>query len=186
MTPETKSFPDNDPVSPSQTEPGSFWTGRSGLVVPALLVALGVFLVYGTVTMTVPETATSPGPQVFPSMVAAGCFIIAILVTVQLLLKPDVVDLGVDEDGAVRTGSLSNWRTTAITVGSVALFIALLSPLGWVLAGAILFWGVSIGLGSRRYVFDAAIALLVSSAVQMAFSAGLGLTLPGGILAEVF
>ena len=58
--------------------------------------------------------------------------------------------------------------------------------LGWVLAGALLFWGVSIGLGSRRYVFDAAIALLVSSAVQIAFSAGLGLTLPGGILAEVF
>lgn len=49
-----------------------------------------------------------------------------------------------------------------------------------------MFWGVSIGLGSRRYVFDAAIALLVSSAVQIAFSAGLGLTLPGGILAEVF
>ncbi|MCC8929995.1 tripartite tricarboxylate transporter TctB family protein [Rhodococcus sp. I2R] len=186
MTSETKSSADNDPVSPSRTPEASFWTGRSGLVVPALLVALGLFLVYGTVTMTVPETATSPGPQVFPSIVAGGCFIIAILVTIQLLLKPDVIDRGVDENGVVHTGSVSNWRTTGITVASVAVFIALLDPLGWVLAGALLFWGVSIGLGSRRYVFDAAIALLVSSAVQIAFSAGLGLTLPGGILAEVF
>ncbi|KZF06953.1 MAG: tripartite tricarboxylate transporter TctB family protein [Rhodococcus sp. (in: high G+C Gram-positive bacteria)] len=166
--------------------PTTFWTGRSGLIVPALLVVLGIFLVYGTITMDVPATATSPGPQVFPSIVAGGCFIVAILVTVQLLIKPEVVERGVDENGDPVTGPVSNWRTTAITVGSVAAFIVLLDPLGWVLAGALLFWGVSIGLGSRRYVFDAAIALLVSSAVQIAFSAGLGLTLPGGLLALVF
>lgn len=164
----------------------NFWTGRSGLVVPALLVALGIFLVYGTVTMDVPETATSPGPQVFPAIVAGGCFVVALLVTIQILIKPDVVERGVDDDGTPLTGPVSNWRTLGITVGSVALFIALLDPLGWVLAGALLFWGVSIGLGSRRYVFDGAVALLVSSAVQIAFSAGLGLTLPGGLLAMIF
>ncbi|OAK54618.1 tripartite tricarboxylate transporter TctB family protein [Rhodococcus sp. Eu-32] len=164
----------------------SFWTGRSGLVVPALLVALGLFLVYGTVTMEVPPTATSPGPQVFPAIVAGGCFVVAALVALQILLRPEVVERGVDDDGRPVTGPVSNWRTLGITVGSVALFIALLDPLGWVLAGALLFWGVSIGLGSRRYVFDGAIALLVSSAVQIAFSAGLGLTLPGGLLAQVF
>lgn len=164
----------------------SFWTGRSGLVVPALLVALGLFLVYGTVTMDVPDTATSPGPQVFPSLVAGGCFVIAALITVQLLRRPETIDRGVDENGEPRAGFVSNWRTLGITVGSVAVFIALLDPLGWVLAGALLFWGVSIGLGSRRFVFDAAVALLVASAVQIAFSAGLGLTLPGGILAQVF
>ncbi|OZF55713.1 hypothetical protein CH293_05095 [Rhodococcus sp. 14-2470-1b] len=164
----------------------SFWVGRSGLIVPALLVALGIFLVYGTITMDVPATATSPGPQVFPSIVAVGCFVVALLVTIQLLVKPDEIDRGVDDDGRALTGTVSNWRTLAITVGSVALFIVLLNPLGWVLAGALLFWGVSIGLGGRRYVFDAAVALLVSSAVQLAFSAGLGLTLPGGVLAQIF
>ncbi|AYJ48415.1 tripartite tricarboxylate transporter TctB family protein [Rhodococcus sp. P1Y] len=174
------------PVAGTTSVPVSFWTGRSGLVVPALLVALGIFLVYGTVTMDVPPTATSPGPQVFPAIVAGGCFVVALLVTIQLLLKPDVVDRGLDDNGDPVTGTVSNWRTLGITVGAVALFIALLDPLGWVLAGALLFWGVSIGLGSRRYVFDGAIALLMSSAVQIAFSAGLGLTLPGGLLAQVF
>ena len=164
----------------------SFWTGRSGLIVPALLVALGAFLVYGTITMNVPPTATSPGPQVFPAIVAGGCFVVAVLVTIQLMMKPDVIDRGVDDDGAPHTGTVSNWRTLSITVGTVAAFIALLEPLGWVLAGALLFWGVSIGLGGRRYVFDAAVALLVSSAVQIVFSAGLGLTLPGGVLAQIF
>ncbi len=161
-------------------------TGRSGLVVPVLLVALGLFLVYGTVTMKVPDTATSPGPQVFPAIVAGFCFLVAVLVTVQLIRRPEPVDLGVDDDGRPNTGTFSNWRSVGITVGTVALFIALLEPLGWVLAGAFLFWGVSIGLGGRRYVFDAAVALLVSSAVQLVFSGGLGLTLPGGILAAVF
>ena len=54
------------------------------------------------------------------AIVAGGCFIIAILVTIQLLLKPDVIDRGVDENGVVHTGSVSNWRTTGITVASVA------------------------------------------------------------------
>ena len=164
----------------------SFWTGRSGLIVPTLLVALGVFLVYGTVTMEVPATATSPGPQVFPAIVAGGCFVVAVLVAIQLMVTPEVIDRGVDDDGIPHSGSVSNWRTLSITVGSVAVFIALLDPLGWVLAGAVLFWGVSIGLGGRRYVFDAAVALLVSSAIQIAFSAGLGLNLPGGVLAQIF
>lgn len=164
----------------------SFGDGRSGLVVAALLVVLGLFLVYGTVTMEVPDTATAPGPQVFPAIVAGLCFVIAILVAAQLVRTPETVDLGVDEQGRPNTGTLSNWKSVGITVGSVALFIALLNPLGWVLAGALLFWGVSVGLGGTRYVFDAAVALLVSSVIQLAFSGGLGLTLPGGVLAQVF
>lgn len=171
--------------SPPDVDRG-FLHGRSGLVVSGLLVALGLFLVYGTVTMDVPDTATSPGPQVFPAIIAGLCFVIAVLVAAQLLRTPDEVDLGVDETGAPNTGTLSNWRSVGITVGSIVLFIALLNPLGWVLAGAVLFWGVSIGLGGTRYVFDAGVALVMSSVVQLVFSGGLGLTLPGGILAAVF
>ena len=173
-------------AAPAPATERTFFTGRSGLVVALLLVVLGLFLVYGTVTMTVPDTATSPGPQVFPAIIAGLCFVIAFLVAVQLVRTPERVDLGVDESGAPNTGTLSNWKAVGITVGTIALFIALLNPLGWVLAGALLFWGVSIGLGGTRYVFDGAVALLVSSAIQIIFSGGLGLTLPGGILAAVF
>ncbi|NJQ07312.1 tripartite tricarboxylate transporter TctB family protein [Streptomyces lonarensis] len=71
-------------------------------------------------------------------------------------------------------------------VGTVIVFIALLVPLGWIIAGALLFWGVARTLGSRRPVFDIFVAVAMSSSIQLAFSAGLGLNLPPGILAGVF
>ncbi|WP_369267121.1 tripartite tricarboxylate transporter TctB family protein, partial [Streptomyces harbinensis] len=71
-------------------------------------------------------------------------------------------------------------------VGTVVAFIVLLLPLGWILAGAGLFWGVARTLGSRRTVFDIFLAIAISSGIQLAFSAGLGLNLPPGILEGVF
>ena len=42
------------------------------------------------------------------------------------------------------------------------------------------------GFGSRRPLFDISLALLVSSAIYLAFTVGLGLTLPSGILGGGF
>ncbi|GAB2926873.1 tripartite tricarboxylate transporter TctB family protein [Streptomyces mayteni] len=80
----------------------------------------------------------------------------------------------------------SNRLAVAGVVGTVVAFIVLLDPLGWLLSGTLLFWGVARALGSRRTVFDVFLSLAVSSIVQLAFSAGLGLNLPPGILAGVF
>ncbi|WP_313564827.1 tripartite tricarboxylate transporter TctB family protein [Mobilicoccus sp.] len=67
-------------------------------------------------------------------------------------------------------------------VGGFALFAATLDLLGWILGAAVLFWCVARGIGSTRPVFDASLALVVSSLVYLAFSVGLGLTLPSGLL----
>jgi putative tricarboxylic transport membrane protein len=69
---------------------------------------------------------------------------------------------------------------------SLVLFIALLRPAGWILAAALLFWGVSYALGARRPIFDASVALVMSSLIQLIFGAGLGLNLPAGFLEGVF
>jgi putative tricarboxylic transport membrane protein len=71
-------------------------------------------------------------------------------------------------------------------LGSLVAFIVLLRPLGWILAAAMLFWGVAYALGSRRPVFDISVALVVSSVIQLAFGYALGLNLPAGFLAGVF
>ncbi|MGO2659606.1 tripartite tricarboxylate transporter TctB family protein [Mycetocola reblochoni] len=77
-------------------------------------------------------------------------------------------------------------RPVLMVVAALAGFILILDPLGWLLSAAALFWVVARALGSTRPLFDIAIALLMSSAVQLAFSAGLGLTLPSGILTGAF
>ncbi|KQO48587.1 hypothetical protein ASG28_06480 [Frigoribacterium sp. Leaf415] len=176
-----------------------FWRRRTGLIVPALMLVIGLALVVGTVTMRVPDTATSPGPQVFPAIVAALVLIVAVLLAIDVLRKPeaatveiaqpaapgDVDDLDLDGEPVERRPT-SNHRALLGALGTVVVFIAALTPLGWLLAGAVLFWGIARSLGSQRPVFDIFLALAISSIVQLAFSAGLGLNLPPGILEGIF
>lgn len=82
--------------------------------------------------------------------------------------------------GAHRT--FTDWRALGITLAAFVAFALLLQPLGWILSAALLFWLVSYALGSTRQLFDIGLAIVLSSAVQVAFSAGLGLNLPPGIL----
>jgi len=176
-----------------------FWRRRTGLVVPGLMLVIGLALVVGTVTMRVPDTATSPGPQVFPAIVAALVLVVAVLLAIDVLRRPeaatveiaqpaapgDVDDLDLDGEPVERRPT-SNHRALLGALGTVVVFIAALTPLGWLLAGAVLFWGIARALGSQRPVFDVFLALAISSIVQLAFSAGLGLNLPPGILEGIF
>ena len=81
--------------------------------------------------------------------------------------------------------AFSDWRALGIVLASLVACIALLVPAGWIIAAAVLFWGVSYALGSRRPVFDLSVALVMSSLIQLIFGALLGLNLPAGFLAGV-
>nr|WP_052542726.1 tripartite tricarboxylate transporter TctB family protein [Cryobacterium roopkundense] len=190
--------------------------GRSELVVSALVLAIAVFLTVGIVTMDVPEGTATPGPQFFPTIVAGLLYVLAVLLAVQVVRAPRPVDgdsnvsrVGMSSDmlndlGDIDTTSeirvirssvhpatkkkigLTDWKTTGLVLASVIAFILLLQPLGWLLSAAALFWALSRALGSRRPMFDIGVSLIFSSCMQLAFSAGLGLTLPSGILTGVF
>jgi putative tricarboxylic transport membrane protein len=178
-----------------------FWRRRTGLIVPALMLVIGIGLVVGTVTMDVPANTASPGPQVFPALVAALVIVLAVLLAVDVLRKPeaDVVevaqpaapgqpddDLVLDDEGEPQPlRPTSNHRALLGALLTVVVFIAALTPLGWLLSGALLFWGVARALGSQRPLFDIVLSLAISSIVQLAFSAGLGLNLPPGVLGGI-
>jgi len=84
------------------------------------------------------------------------------------------------------TQAAFDWRTFGIVLGAVAVFAVLLDPVGWILSAALLFWIVSYALGSKRWAFDIGVGLLMSSLIQLAFSAGLGLNLPSGFIGWIF
>jgi putative tricarboxylic transport membrane protein len=178
-----------------------FWRRRTGLIVPALMLVIGIGLVVGTVTMDVPANTASPGPQVFPALVAALVIVLAVLLAVDVLRKPeaDVVevaqpaapgqpddDLVLDDEGEPQPlRPTSNHRALLGALLTVVVFIAALTPLGWLLSGARLLWGVARALGRQRPQFDIFLSLAISSIVQLAFSAGLGLNLPPGVLGGI-
>lgn len=78
-----------------------------------------------------------------------------------------------------------DYRTVGLVLGGLVGFALLLEPVGWLITAAALFWLVSYALGSRRRLFDIAVSVIVASVIQIAFSSGLGLSLPPGILEGV-
>lgn len=183
-----------------------FWRRRTGLVVPAVMLAVGLALIVGTLTMTVPANTAPPGPQLFPALIAAAVIVLAILLAIDVIRRPEpaeVVDDAAGDTAEIDDDALiaavegrepdapavrprSNLWALAGAVGTVIVFIAALTPLGWLLSGAFLFWGIARSLGSRRPIFDIFLSLAISAIVQIAFSGGLGLNLPPGILEGLF
>lgn len=183
-----------------------WWTGRSELAVAALVLAMAAFLAWQTATMSIPPDTDFPGPQFFPVLVT-GLMAVAGLALVVVVIRTPAVPAADDtpaEDEALEpethlghsvqekagdahphTAESIDWRTVGIVVGTLVVFIAALEPVGWLLSGAVLFFGVAYALGARRIAFDIGVALVFSSVVQLLFVGALGLNLPAGILGGI-
>lgn len=186
-----------------------FFSGRSELVVTALLLALAVALTIGTASMNVMGD-TVPGPQFFPWIICIVLYALTVLHGLSVLRtrrfpqgtesgNPDfsaemLAELGDTQRTEVlgasaqrprRTGRVrlySDWATIAWIVGGIACFILVLPVLGWIISAAGLFWAICKALGSTRPIFDIGVAAMVSSISYLAFGLGLGLSLPAGLL----
>ena len=58
----------------------------------------------------------------------------------------------------------------------------LIERAGFIIASAVLFVCVAYGFGSRRYLRDGIIAILLAIVVYIGFTRGLSLPLPAGVL----
>lgn len=93
-------------------------------------------------------------------------------------------DIRVSETDAPASGG-SDRKTVLITAAALAAFILVLPFAGWLLSAAALFWVIAWAFGSTRPLFDIGVSAIVSALIQLAFGAGLGLSLPAGFLAGV-
>lgn len=187
MSPDQFTVIDDAPPTTPVNAPAparGFWTGRSSLVVAALILALAIYLTVGITTMEIPEGAKTPGPTFFPIILAICAYVLAGLLTLQALRHPEVPET--DQEQIQITGRThrthSDWKALGTVLAAFLAFSLLLVPVGWILSAALLFWLISWALGSKQPLFDAGLSLVFSSAIQVAFSAGLGLNLPPGLM----
>ena len=141
-------------------------------ILAAFVLLLGLFVAVETVRLPSGPGYSGVGPKLFPWLVAAGL----LLVGVALLREARA--------GAVAHPSgfeLDAPPLLVVSAGLVAQML-LMQPAGFAIASAVLFVAVSWAFGSRRPARDAAIGLVLCLAVQVAFTRGLGLTLPAGVL----
>jgi putative tricarboxylic transport membrane protein len=154
--------------------------GRSEYGVALFLGALGVLVIVEALMLPESLIARGPvGPKAIPLVVGRMLIIVAGFLTVDLLRG----GRGEPEGGEdVELTGRTDWRTIAMLVAAFVANALLIEGLGWPFSGAILFWGTAFALGSRHYIRDAAISLVLSFGTWYLFAFGLGIVLPVGIL----
>jgi putative tricarboxylic transport membrane protein len=174
--------PTGGPASTGSGERGPV-TGRSELGVAALLAALGALILLDTVGLEAPYSQSDPvGPKALPYIVAGLLLVCAVVLAI------DVVRGGRGEAEGGEDVDLTHptdWRTVVPLVAVFAANIVLVDTLGWVLSGTLLFFGSVVALGSRHYVRDLVISLLLALGSFYGFYLGLGIPLPAGLLEGV-
>ena len=157
------------------------------------IAALGAFMLYQIGEIRVSPAYSKVGPRVIPTLI--GCILAALglaLAWQSWRAKPAPplqLPAGMDAPGSLLdtpgTGGTTDWPPIiAIAIGLVQQ-ILLFETLGFVPTAAVLFFCVAYGFGSRRYLRDAIIAIVLSLVAYVGFVHVLGLNLPAGILGGV-
>ena len=151
--------------------------GELGFAV--LLLALGIFILVDATTIEIPKAASNVGPRFVPYAVGALLAGAAAMVVINIL-RGDHAEP--EESELVDPLLPMDLRRVGFMIASVVAFAVLLEPLGYLLATAISFFGVAVTLGARHYARLAVGSLVVALVVYLAFTRGLGIYLPPGLL----
>lgn len=153
---------------------------KAQYIVCAVLVAVGAFLIVDALSLEAGFAKVDPvGPRLFPIAIGTILIVLAIVLAVAIP-RGSVGEADAGED--VDPNTPGDWRTVGLLVGLFVAVIVLVDPLGWAITGTLLFAGAATILGSRHYVRNVVIGVVLAVASFYAFYSGLGIPLPAGIL----
>jgi putative tricarboxylic transport membrane protein len=153
---------------------------KAQYIVCAVLVAVGVFLIVDALSLEPGFAKVDPvGPKLFPIAIGAILVVLAIVLAIAIP-RGSVGEADAGED--VDPNTPGDWRTVGLLVGLFVSVIVLVNPLGWAITGTLLFAGAATILGSRHYIRNIVIGVVLAVASFYAFYSGLGIPLPAGIL----
>ncbi|MET8496480.1 tripartite tricarboxylate transporter TctB family protein [Streptomyces microflavus] len=175
--------PTRESAPKQDTTTRSWLRDHSELGVCVLLLAIGTLVLTDALTMNVDIAQRGPiGPRTVPLVVGSALLLVAVLLAVDVLRG----GRGEAEGGEdVDLDEPADWRTVLLLSGVFLAAAVLIGPLGFPIAGALLFWGSAYALGSRHHDRDPLIAAVLSLATYFLFDNLLGVPLPGGPLMGV-
>jgi putative tricarboxylic transport membrane protein len=141
-------------------------------VLAAFILLLGVFVAVETALLRTGPGYAAIGPKLFPWLVAAGLLLVGVALLYEARTGAVAHPAGFDLD----------LPPTLVVTAGLILQMVLIRPAGFVIASALLFVAVAYALGSRRVVLNAAVGLVLCAVTYIAFTRGLGLVLPAGVL----
>lgn len=178
--------PDYPPVATASAEPlePSRWIRYAEVLVALAVVALGIIVLVQTQDIRVTPATARVGPRIIPTIIGWGLIVIGSWYALELLRGQRARPSANSED--VDTSLPADWVTIGgIGVGLVA-YMVLIERAGFILASATLFIITAFSMGSRKIVRDSVIGIIIAVAAYIAFSEGLGVRLPQGVLDALF
>ena len=150
-------------------------TSVAGLLIGFGLVAIAAVIAVDVSGMRVPPVHAKVGPRFFPLLVSCGLAVAGAVTSWQSWR-------GTFES---EESHPTDWAAVAIVSAGLILHMNLLKPLGFVPAAVVLFMCVTLAFGSRSFLRDGVVALVLAMTAYLAFTRLLGLQLPPGVLAGV-
>ena len=167
---------------PAGRPAGGPLAGKAELGLAGMLLVLGSFVLVETSRIKVLANAGTVGPRFFPTVVGVVLLLVGTWLAVDVS-RGGHAPMEAAED--IDLSRSSDWRTLGLLSAVFLGHVVLLRPLGFPVAGALLFFGTGAALGSRRWVRDAAVAVVLATAVYVVFAIWLGVGLPAGVLEGV-
>jgi len=147
------------------------------LALAAGVTLLGIAIGIGAYFLPEASGYSGVGPRLFPSIVAV-C-----LVPLGIFLLREALSGGFhDVDEQAEAANPTNWRAFGWISASLLVNGALMTTLGFVLSGVVLFVLAARGFDSRKPARDAIIGAAIALAAYGFFNYVLGLGLPSGVL----
>lgn len=145
--------------------------------VAGLLIGLGLITIAAVIAidasgMRVPPVHAKVGPRFFPLLVSSGLALAGAAIVWQSWRKtfePDEI-------------AATDWFAVAVIAAGLILHMNLMRPLGFVPAALVLFMSVTFAFGSRRFLRDGLVGLILVLLAYLGFTRLLGLQLPPGLL----
>lgn len=143
------------------------------------ILALGGYFLQGAFKVRILSGYDRIGPRFFPYLVAAGLLLCGVLLLVQAL-RGRAAEPEPEEDAD--PDAPADWKPILILSVALLVDILLIELIGFVLSSALLFWGVCLGFGSRRFLRDILSGLALALTAYLTFTRLLDLNLPAGFL----
>ncbi|CAA9545631.1 MAG: hypothetical protein AVDCRST_MAG87-443 [uncultured Thermomicrobiales bacterium] len=167
-------------TSADKSSSATRWSRIAELLLALGVVALGIIVLVQTQDIRVTRAAARIGPRVIPTIVGGGLVLIGVWYAISALWAPATQSEAESED--VDPTLPADWATIGGIGVALVVYMLTIERLGFIIASALLFVITAFSMGSRSYLRDVAVAILIAVGVYVAFSSGLGVRLPEGVL----